>query len=60
MYKRQALASTILPPREVVVVLILVLLLLAWLLWRGLVQVHACLLYTSRAHETRDRIAGGV
>jgi monovalent cation:H+ antiporter-2, CPA2 family len=36
-----ALASTILPPREVAVVLLLVLLLLAWLLWRGLVQVHA-------------------
>ncbi|WP_130618178.1 cation:proton antiporter [Dyella amyloliquefaciens] len=36
-----ALASTILPPREVAVVLVLVLLLLAWLLWRGLVQVHA-------------------
>jgi CPA2 family monovalent cation:H+ antiporter-2 len=36
-----ALASTILPPRQVAVVLVLVLLLLAWLLWRGLVQVHA-------------------
>ena len=36
-----ALASTILPPREVAVVLVLVLLVLAWLLWRGLVQVHA-------------------
>jgi monovalent cation:H+ antiporter-2, CPA2 family len=36
-----ALASTILPPREVALVLVLVLLLLAWLLWRGLVQVHA-------------------
>ena len=36
-----ALASTILPPREVALVLLLVLLLLAWLLWRGLVQVHA-------------------
>ncbi|MET3650881.1 cation:proton antiporter [Dyella japonica] len=36
-----ALASTILPPREVAIVLVLVLLLLAWLLWRGLVQVHA-------------------
>lgn len=36
-----ALASTILPPREVAAVLVLVLLLLAWLLWRGLVQVHA-------------------
>jgi len=36
-----ALASTILPPREVAVVLVLVLLLLAWWLWRGLVQVHA-------------------
>ncbi len=36
-----ALASTILPTREVAVVLVLVLLLLAWLLWRGLVQVHA-------------------
>lgn len=36
-----ALASTILPPREVALVLVVVLLLLAWLLWRGLVQVHA-------------------
>src|ERR1700761_6127045 len=36
-----ALASTILPPREVAIVLLVVLLLLAWLLWRGLVQVHA-------------------
>lgn len=36
-----ALASTILPPREVAIVLVLVLLLLAWLLWRLLVQVHA-------------------
>ncbi|MFC4526806.1 cation:proton antiporter [Dyella halodurans] len=36
-----ALASTILPPREVAVVLILILLLLVWLLWRGLVRVHA-------------------
>ncbi|WP_109125813.1 cation:proton antiporter [Dyella sp. C11] len=36
-----ALASTILPPREVAIVLVLVLLVLAWLLWRGLVQVHA-------------------
>lgn len=36
-----ALASTILPPREVAIVLVLVLLLLIWLLWRGLVQVHA-------------------
>ena len=36
-----ALASTILPTREVAIVLVLVLLLLAWLLWRGLVQVHA-------------------
>lgn len=36
-----ALASTILPTRGVAVVLVLVLLLLAWLLWRGLVQVHA-------------------
>ncbi|PWK93027.1 cation:proton antiporter [Fulvimonas soli] len=36
-----ALASTILPPREVALVLLLVMLLLAWLLWRVLVQVHA-------------------
>jgi CPA2 family monovalent cation:H+ antiporter-2 len=36
-----ALASTILPPREVAIVLVLVLLLLAWLLWHLLVQVHA-------------------
>ena len=36
-----ALASTILPPREVAVVLVLILLLLVWLLWRGLVKVHA-------------------
>ncbi|MDW2981513.1 MAG: cation:proton antiporter [Rhodanobacter sp.] len=36
-----ALASTILPPREVAVVLLLVGLLLTWLLWRVLVQVHA-------------------
>ncbi|MHA6203820.1 cation:proton antiporter [Dyella soli] len=36
-----ALASTILPPRQVALVLILVLLLLAWLLWRILVQLHA-------------------
>jgi CPA2 family monovalent cation:H+ antiporter-2 len=36
-----ALASTILPPREVAGVLILVGIGLAWLLWRVLVQVHA-------------------
>jgi CPA2 family monovalent cation:H+ antiporter-2 len=36
-----ALASTILPPREVAVVLVLLGLLLTWLLWRVLVQVHA-------------------
>ena len=36
-----ALASTILPPREVVVVLIVVGVGLTWLLWRMLVQVHA-------------------
>ncbi len=43
-----ALASTILPPREVALVLILVLLLLAWLLWRILVQLHARLQATLR------------
>lgn len=36
-----ALASTILPPREVALVLILVGVGLTWLLWRVLVQVHA-------------------
>jgi CPA2 family monovalent cation:H+ antiporter-2 len=36
-----ALASTILPPREVAGVLILIGIGLAWLLWRVLVQVHA-------------------
>ena len=36
-----ALASTILPPREVAFVLILIGILLTWLLWRVLVQVHA-------------------
>jgi len=36
-----ALASTILPPREVAAVLLLVGLLLTWLLWRVLVQIHA-------------------
>ncbi|MFC5741084.1 cation:proton antiporter [Dyella tabacisoli] len=36
-----ALASTILPPREVAVVLVLIGLVLTWLLWRVLVQVHA-------------------
>ncbi|MGF6712442.1 CPA2 family monovalent cation:H+ antiporter-2 [Luteibacter sp. W1I16] len=36
-----ALASTILPPREVALVLVLIGIGLTWLLWRGLVQVHA-------------------
>jgi len=36
-----ALASTILPPREVALVLILIGIGLTWLLWRVLVQVHA-------------------
>jgi CPA2 family monovalent cation:H+ antiporter-2 len=36
-----ALASTILPPREVALVLVLVGVGLTWLLWRVLVQVHA-------------------
>jgi CPA2 family monovalent cation:H+ antiporter-2 len=36
-----ALASTILPPREVALVLLLIGLGLTWLLWRVLVQVHA-------------------
>jgi CPA2 family monovalent cation:H+ antiporter-2 len=36
-----ALASTILPPREVALVLVLVGVVLTWLLWRVLVQVHA-------------------
>ncbi|HEX7817700.1 cation:proton antiporter [Dyella sp.] len=36
-----ALASTILPPREVALVLVLIGLGLTWLLWRVLVQVHA-------------------
>jgi CPA2 family monovalent cation:H+ antiporter-2 len=36
-----ALASTILPPRQVALVLLLVGLVLTWLLWRVLVQVHA-------------------
>jgi CPA2 family monovalent cation:H+ antiporter-2 len=36
-----ALASTILPPREVAGVLILIGIGLTWLLWRALVQVHA-------------------
>ena len=35
-----ALASTILPPREVALVLVLIGLVLTWLLWRVLVQVH--------------------
>jgi CPA2 family monovalent cation:H+ antiporter-2 len=36
-----ALASTILPPREVALVLVLIGIGLTWLLWRVLVQVHA-------------------
>ena len=48
-----ALASTILPPREVALVLILILLLLVWLLWRGLVRVHARLQASLR--DTLDR-----
>jgi CPA2 family monovalent cation:H+ antiporter-2 len=36
-----ALASTILPPREVALVLVLIGIGLIWLLWRVLVQVHA-------------------
>ncbi len=36
-----ALASTILPPREVALVLVLIGIVLTWLLWRLLVQVHA-------------------
>jgi CPA2 family monovalent cation:H+ antiporter-2 len=36
-----ALASTILPPREVALVLVLIGICLTWLLWRVLVQVHA-------------------
>ncbi|MDF3981466.1 cation:proton antiporter [Luteibacter sp. PPL201] len=36
-----ALASTILPPREVALVLVLIGMGLTWLLWRVLVQVHA-------------------
>jgi CPA2 family monovalent cation:H+ antiporter-2 len=36
-----ALASTILPPREVALVLVLIGIVLTWLLWRVLVQVHA-------------------
>ncbi|OOG62233.1 cation/H(+) antiporter [Rhodanobacter sp. B04] len=36
-----ALASIILPPREVAIVLLLLGILLTWLLWRVLVQIHA-------------------
>ena len=49
-----ALASTILPPREVALVLVLVGLALTWLLWRVLVQVHARLQAALRDTLERD------
>lgn len=52
-----ALASTILPPREVAFVLILIGILLTWLLWRVLVQVHARLQAALR--DTLDKPGHG-
>ncbi|WP_266156730.1 cation:proton antiporter [Dyella silvatica] len=49
-----ALASTILPPREVAVVLVMIGLVLTWLLWRVLVQVHARLQAALR--DTLDKV----
>lgn len=54
-----ALASTILPPREVALVLVLVGLVLTWLLWRVLVQVHARLQAALRDTLERDGRPGG-
>jgi CPA2 family monovalent cation:H+ antiporter-2 len=54
-----ALASTILPPREVALVLLLVGLALTWLLWRVLVQVHARLQAALRDTLERDGRPGG-
>ena len=54
-----ALASTILPPREVALVLVLVGLALTWLLWRVLVQVHARLQAALRDTLERDGRPGG-
>lgn len=54
-----ALASTILPPREVALVLLLVGLILTWLLWRVLVQVHARLQAALRDTLERDGRPGG-
>jgi CPA2 family monovalent cation:H+ antiporter-2 len=52
-----ALASTILPPREVALVLVLIGIGLTWLLWRVLVQVHARLQAALR--DTLDRPGDG-
>jgi monovalent cation:H+ antiporter-2, CPA2 family len=52
-----ALASTILPPREVAAVLILIGIGLTWLLWRVLVQVHARLQAALR--DTLDKPGQG-
>ncbi|KJV33204.1 cation:proton antiporter [Luteibacter yeojuensis] len=52
-----ALASTILPPREVAAVLILIGIGLTWLLWRVLVQVHARLQAALR--DTLDKPGHG-
>jgi CPA2 family monovalent cation:H+ antiporter-2 len=52
-----ALASTILPPREVAGVLILIGIGLVWLLWRVLVQVHARLQAALR--DTLDKPGQG-
>lgn len=54
-----ALASTILPPREVAFVLVLVGVLLTWLLWRVLVQVHARLQAALKETLERDGRPGG-
>ncbi|WP_266167956.1 cation:proton antiporter [Dyella subtropica] len=54
-----ALASTILPPREVALVLLLVGVLLTWLLWRVLVQVHARLQAALKDTLERDGRPGG-
>jgi Kef-type K+ transport system, predicted NAD-binding component len=52
-----ALASTILPPREVAAVLVLIGIGLTWLLWRVLVQVHARLQAALR--DTLDKPGQG-
>jgi monovalent cation:H+ antiporter-2, CPA2 family len=52
-----ALASTILPPREVALVLVLIGIGLTWLLWRLLVQVHARLQAALR--DTLDKPGPG-